>query len=194
MDRCPCAREAKEVRLSGSTVFRGRIMNVEEDAVLLPSGRTVTREVVRTMDSVSCGILDGEGRVCLVRQYRYPAGRSMWEIPAGRIEPGESPEEAAIREAGEETGMGCAIDGKVAGFFIAAGFASEFMHMYLMRITGTSDAVPDEDEDLVAVFFRPTELQSMMDGGVIEDSKSLIFINWYLRKIGYDGSEQPGML
>ncbi|HPU95658.1 MAG TPA: NUDIX hydrolase [Bacillota bacterium] len=194
MDRCPCAREAKEVRLSGSTVFRGRIMNVEEDAVLLPSGRTVTREVVRTMDSVSCGILDGEGRVCLVRQYRYPAGRSMWEIPAGRIEPGESPEEAAIREAGEETGMGCAIDGKVAGFFIAAGFASEYMHMYLMHVTGASDAVPDEDEDLVARFFLPSELDDMIGSGDIEDSKSLIFINWYLRRIGYDGPKQPVML
>ncbi|HOA15565.1 MAG TPA: NUDIX hydrolase [Bacillota bacterium] len=184
MAKCACTRTSSEVRLSGRTVYRGGIMNVEEDSVLLPSGRTATREVVRTRDSVSCGIIDGEGRVCLIRQYRYPAGRLLWEIPAGRIEPGEEPADAAVREAGEETALACSVEEKVAGFFLAAGFATEFMHMYLMKVTGESDAVPDEDEAIEAGFFTPQQAMSMMQEGEIADSKTLIFLNWYLRRLG----------
>ena len=156
-------------------------MTVEEDSVLLPTGGTSTREVVRTADSISAGIISADGRVCLIRQYRYPAQKLMWEIPAGRIEPGEDPTDAALREAGEETGLQCSIVSKVAGFYLAAGFATEFMHMYLMEITGKSDAKPDDDEDIETAFFGESELLRMLDEGSIEDSKTLIFLNWYFR-------------
>lgn len=179
--KCSCAKTSKEVRLSGVTVFRGRIMTVEEDSVLLPTGGTSTREVVRTADSISAGIIGADGKICLVRQYRYPAEKLLWEIPAGRIEPGEEPEDAAVREAGEETGLRCAIKSKIAGFYLAAGFATEYMHMYLMEVTGVSDAKPDEDEDIETVFFSEAELSCMLEDGSIEDSKTLIFLNWYFR-------------
>lgn len=182
MRGCQCVKAIKELCVSGSTVYRGRIITVEEDAVMLPSGRTAIREVVRTANSVSCGITDAESRICLVRQYRYPAGRFMWEIPAGRLEQGEEPEEAAIREAGEETGLNCRIISKVCGFYLAAGFASEFMHMFLMEAIGSSDAVPDEDESIEASFFDLEEALEMIESGEIEDSKTLIFLNWYARR------------
>jgi ADP-ribose pyrophosphatase len=156
-------------------------MTVEEDSVLLPSGGTSTREVVHTADSISAGIIDADGRICLIRQYRYPAEKLMWEIPAGRIEPGETSEDAAVREAGEETGLQCSIISKIAGFYLAAGFATEYMHMFLMEVTGKSDAMPDDDEDIETAFFSESELMAMLDDGSIEDSKTLIFLNWYFR-------------
>jgi len=184
MLKCACSKTAKEIKLSGSTVFRGRIMNVEEDSVLLPSGRTSVREVVRTADSVSMGIRDEAGKVCLIRQFRYPAGKLLWEIPAGRIEQGESPEEAAIRESGEETGLSCEIVGKVAGFYLAAGFATEYMHMFEMRVTGLSQAKPDEDEAIEVHFLTLEEISILVDKGEIEDSKTLIYLNMLFRRPG----------
>lgn len=113
----------------------------------------------------------------------------MWEIPAGRLERGEEPEEAAIREAGEETGLNCRITSKVCGFYLAAGFASEFMHMFLMEEAGSSDAVPDEDESIEAHFFDLEEALEMVESGEIEDSKTLIFLNWYARKMTSKGHD-----
>ncbi len=178
--KCECVKTSSEVRLSGRTVFRGRILTLEEDTVLLPTGGQSTREVVRSSDSVSCCISDGMGGYCLVRQYRYPAGRLLWEIPAGRIESGEEPEEAAVREAAEETSLSCRIVRRIFGFYLAAGFATEYMHMYLMEAIGTSDAKPDEDELIDARFFTAQELKEMLSEGQIEDSKTLIFLNWLI--------------
>lgn len=175
---CECVKRSSEVRLSGRTVFRGRILTLEEDTVLLPTGGQSTREVVRSSDSVSCCIRDGNGGYCLVRQYRYPAGRLLWEIPAGRIESGEEPEAAALREAAEEASLSCSIVRRLFGFYLAAGFASEYMHMFLMDAQGPSDAKPDEDELIDARFFTADELGRMLSEGLIEDSKTLIFINW----------------
>ncbi len=178
--KCECVKTSSEVRLSGRTVFRGRILTLEEDAVLLPTGGQSTREVVRSSDSVSCCIRDDKGAYCLVRQYRYPAGRLLWEIPAGRMESGEAPEDAAVREAAEETSLSSRIVRRLFGFYLAAGFATEYMHMFLMEATGPSDAEPDEDELIDARFFTLQELEGMLSEGMIEDSKTLIFLNWLL--------------
>ena len=176
--KCECVKTSSEVRLSGRTLFRGRILTLEEDNVLLPNGGQSTREVVRSSDSVSCCIKDGKGGYCLVRQYRYPAGKLLWEIPAGRIESGEAPEDAALREAAEETSLSCRIVKRMFGFYLAAGFATEYMHMFLMEATGPSDAVPDDDELIDSRFFTADELAQMMAEGQVEDSKTLIFLNW----------------
>lgn len=178
--KCECVKTSSEVRLSGRTVFRGRILALEEDTVLLPNGLQSTREVVRSSDSVSCCISDGRGGYCLVRQYRYPAGKLLWEIPAGRMESGEAPEEAAVREAAEETSLSCMIVRRMFGFYLAAGFATEYMHMFLMEATGPSDAQPDEDELIDARFFTAVQLEGMLSEGLIEDSKTLIFLNWLI--------------
>lgn len=178
--KCECVKTSSEVRLSGRTVFRGRILTLEEDTVLLPTGGQSTREVVRSSDSVSCCIRDDKGAYCLVRQYRYPAGKLLWEIPAGRMESGEAPEDAAVREAAEETSLSSRIVRRLFGFYLAAGFATEYMHMFLMEATGPSDAEPDEDELIDARFFTLQELEGMLSEGMIEDSKTLIFLNWLL--------------
>ena len=96
-----------EKKISSRQVYAGRIVTLRVDQVETPGGRITSREVVERPDTVSILAIDDRGRVLLVRQFRYAVGQDTLEIPAGTIDPGETPAEAARRELREETGFGC---------------------------------------------------------------------------------------
>ena len=135
-----------ETRLSGETVFQGRVFDVQVDQVRLANGSRAEREVVRHPGGVGVLAIDDQRRAVLVRQYRYGAGREMLEIPAGRLEPGENPKEAGLRELREETGAraGFCID---LGEMIPTGaYCSERIYLYLANDLTWGETDPDEDE------------------------------------------------
>ncbi|MEW5762317.1 MAG: NUDIX hydrolase [Bacillota bacterium] len=163
-----------EKRVGSRYVFRGKILNVRVDTVILPDGREGTREVVEYAGAVTILPLTEAGEVVLVRQYRYPVGRTLLEIPAGKVEAGEDPLACARRELREETGYEAERWEKLLTFYSTPGFTSEKMHLYLATELKAGPQMPDGDEfvEVVQVPFR--EALAMVRNGTICDAKSVV--------------------
>lgn len=113
--------------------FRGRVITVTTDEVVLPNGHRAELEVVRHPGGAAAVALDGQGRVCLLRQYRYVAGGWLWELPAGKLEPGEPPLETARRELIEEAGVTAVRWQPLLCYLSSPGVFSEVLHLFLAR-------------------------------------------------------------
>jgi ADP-ribose pyrophosphatase len=123
--------------------------------------------------------VDEKKRVLLVRQYRLPAEKNLWELPAGRLDPGEKPLQAAKRELIEETGYRARTWTKLASFFASPGFVQERMTIFLATDLTAGTATPMEDERIEARWFTSRELADLIRDGKIEDAKTMIgFMTW----------------
>lgn len=139
-------------------IYRGRIFNVRRESVRLPSGLSQDLELIEHGGAVAIAALDDQGRLLLVRQYRHATGDWLVEVPAGRLEPGEDPEQAARRELEEETGYRAARWTVLARFFPAPGFCSEHMTLFLARELdglGSERRPHDPDEELELLRLAP---------------------------------------
>jgi ADP-ribose pyrophosphatase len=167
--------------LRSRTVYRGRIVQVRSDRVVEPGGVTADREVIVHSDSVVVLPLLDDGRVLLVRQYRYAVRHYLWELVAGGMEPGETPPRAACRELVEEAGYRARSVKPILDFYASPGFLTE--HLVLVRARGLTrtKAQPDADERIRVGRFTRAELGRMLRRGAIRDGKSLIGLLWFLR-------------
>ncbi|AEB07869.1 NUDIX hydrolase [Coriobacterium glomerans PW2] len=166
--------ELHEDILTQDTVWSGKIFNVETSDVRLPNGRCSQRDVVRHVGAVAIVALTETGKIALVRQYRTALDRVTVEIPAGKIDPGEEPLEAARRELKEETGF---VPGRIAYLTTIAtspGFTDELIHLYFATQLELGDACPDEDEFLNVDLVDVHELVDAVLDGKIEDAKTVI--------------------
>jgi ADP-ribose pyrophosphatase len=163
-------------RIESRIAFHGRIFDVGVDRVRLPNGREINLEIVRHPRSVVLVPVNDQGEVVLVRQFRYPVNRWLWELPAGSLDPGEEPEAAARRECHEEIGKIATRATFLGAFFPTPGFCDEEMHFY--RLDGlqepTSAAALDEDELLEPRAFAIDELRRMVARGEITDMKTVV--------------------
>ncbi len=164
----------KEKRLASEYVFRGNILRVRVDTVRLPDGRTGSREVVEYAGAVAIVALDAADRVVLVRQYRYPVGEELLEVPAGKLEAGEDPLACAKRELLEETGFAAREWRQVCTYYSTPGFTSEKMHVFLARGLEAREASTDADEFIEVELIPLARALEMIGEGVIRDGKSLI--------------------
>ena len=128
-----CQRSDMEKTLESQYIYKGKIINVRKDKVLLPDGKTTSREVVEHRGGVCVVPVDENGNVTLVRQYRYPIGREVLEIPAGKREEGEDPFETARRELSEETGLEAGRYDFLGEFLATPGYCAEKFYIYLAR-------------------------------------------------------------
>ena len=155
-------------------IFRGRVIDVGTEEVTLPSGKTVTLDVIKHPGAALVVPVDADGRVLLIRQWRHCAGGWLWEVPAGTLEPGETPEHCARREVTEEAGV---VAGKLdyAGFiFTAPGFCDEKIHIYVGRELTPAPKHPDDDEVIVEVkAVAYDECLAMAARGELHDAKTL---------------------
>jgi ADP-ribose pyrophosphatase len=126
--------------------------------------------------------VDRSNRVLLERQYRYAAGQRMWELPAGRIDPGESPLAAAKRELIEETGYRAAKWTKALFFYVSPGFLSESMTVYVARGLTQGQAEPEDDERIKVRFFPLGQAVAMAMAGKIVDAKTISSLLWLEKK------------
>lgn len=156
------------------TIFDGKIITVERDVILDARGQEAVREVVRHPGGAGGLPLFDDGTVALVRQYRHPAGRDLLEIPAGRIEPGESPESCAAREIEQEIGFRPGRIEKLVEFYSTPGFCEEKLHVYLATDLEPVGQQLDHDEHLEIVRLSLVDALAMAESGEIEDSKTLI--------------------
>lgn len=158
-------------------IYKGRIFRVEVDRVTLPSGHTLDMEVVRHGGSVVLLALPSPGHIVLVRQYRYTLDRWIWELPAGGLEPGEAPADAAVRECEEEIGMVPHRVTRVGGFYPTPGFCDEEMVYFrcegLQPPAAGSTVSKDEDEQIEPRVFSLAEARALIASGEVVDLKTV---------------------
>ena len=144
---------AVEKTISQRRVYDGRILNVRVDEAVLPNGKTVTREVIEHHGA--CGIVafDEDGKLLMVRQYRYPMACELLELPAGKIDPGETPDACAARELEEETGYRASKLEFLGDIYPIAAYCCEVVHLYLAKglTRGAQHLDPDEFLDVLHV-------------------------------------------
>ena len=166
--------ELTEKTLSSRTEFEGKIVKLTVDTVELPNGEQAVREVVGHPGGVCVLALREDGTVPVVRQFRYPLGRVMVELPAGKLEYGEEPRPAAIRELGEEVGL---VPGELTdlGFiYVSPGFCKEKLHLYLARNLTEVPVHPDDDEFLEIDYLPFDKLLEQVMSGEIQDGKTVV--------------------
>ena len=160
-------------------VYKSKIFRVVEEKAVDRSGFEIDRAIVRHGGSSVMLALDDRKRVLLVKQFRLPAEKELWEIPAGRLDPGENPLAAARRELREETGCSAKKWKKLAAYWPSPGYISEKMHLFLATDLTEGEATPMEDERIEKRWFKKKELDKLIRDGKIEDGKTLIaFLLW----------------
>ena len=161
-----------EEELSRELKFKGKIVELWHDQVELENGKAALREVIRHPGAVAVLVRDRDALI-LVRQYRYAARMEMLEVCAGKLEPGEEPAPAAIRELEEETGFGCGPLVPLGDYYGSPGILSEVIHLYYTEPAGRKAAHPDIDEFVSTVRVGLKEFEAMIARGEIADGKTL---------------------
>ncbi len=162
-----------EKKLSSKLVYDGRILRLHVDTVELPNGAQALREVADHPGGVAIVALDNDGNVLTVKQYRYVFSRVMEEIPAGKLEPGEDPREAALRELREETGAVPERFSDLGALIVSPGAYGEVLHLYLAEGLTVGAQSPDEDEFLDVVRTPFGEMVRRVLRGELQDAKTV---------------------
>jgi len=162
-----------EPTVSTKRIYEGNILNVRVDTVRMSSGRDATREIVEHSHAVCIVPVDDDGNVILVRQYRKPAEEALLEVPAGGVEDGEVSEEAVLRELQEEIGYTADSLLHLSSFWVAPGWATEYMHAYLATGLRESRLDGDEDENIEVVRVPFDQALAMFKTGEIHDGKTI---------------------
>lgn len=167
--------------VSSREVFRSKIFHVTEERAVAPDGFEIRRAIVRHPGAAVMLAVDEAGRILLVRQFRLPAQRYLWELPAGRIDPGETPLQTARRELVEETGYRARRWKKLLSFYPTPGYVSEKMTLFLATGLQAGEASPMDDEKIRCRWFTPEELAEMIESNKILDGKTIAGVLFYLR-------------
>jgi ADP-ribose pyrophosphatase len=176
-----------ETTISTQRVYEGRAVKLRVDTVKKPNGKITTREIVEHPDAVAVVVLDSKDRAILVRQYRKAVGKTLLEIPAGGVDPGEQPINTVRRELQEEIGyLPNKID-KLGGFYSAPGYCTEFLHLYLATYLIPSKLEAEDTEDIEVVRVPLTKISDLIASGDIADAKSIAGLLRVMR-LGMKGS------
>lgn len=165
-------------------LYDGRIVKLSIYTMRLPNGREAKREIVRHPGAVALVALDNEGRVLLVRQYRAAAGRVLLEIPAGTLKPDEPPPLCAERELQEETGYRPNKLESIGNIYVAPGYTTEYIHLYLATDLHESRLNLDDDEFIEVERVPLVEAIAMIERGEIEDGKTITALLRVARRMG----------
>ena len=167
--------DMREDRMSGELVYEGKILDLEVDRVRLPSGGEAVREVVRHRGAVVVLPLHEDGRIEFVRQYRYPIGEILLELPAGKLDPGEEPIVCAGRELAEETGWKPTEIHELGSFYTTPGFTDEVIHAFIATpLESAPEVAQDPDETIDNVTMTVEEALVACREGAIRDSKTIV--------------------
>ena len=164
--------------IDSQTLYSGRVVTLRLDQVRSPEGKVHTFETIAHNDAVTILPVDDDGQVWLVRQYRHPAGKYLLELPAGVAESGEDPAMSAMRELQEEIGMGARSLDKIGGFWLAPGYSTEYMHVFIARDLFESRLPGDDDESIQIEKMNLDAALKLAEKGEFEDSKTLIALMW----------------
>lgn len=159
--------------------FKGRIISVNHDTIVLPDGREAVREIVKHGGAAAILPVDSDGNIILVRQYRHSARELALEIPAGCLEKNEAPEVCAVRELEEEVGVKTGKVTYMTKFYSSIGFCDEVIHLYLAEDLVETQQNFDEDEFITLEKYSLDEALNLITTGKIIDSKTILAILFY---------------
>ena len=162
-----------EKTISSEIVYRGPIFNIRKYKVETSDGEG-TRDVLEHNGAVIIIAITDEGKILMERQFRKPFDAVLSELPAGKIDPGEEPETAALRELAEETGYRAGTIEHVMTYYPTCGYSSEILHVYLCRDLVMGETSPDPGESLDVVEYDIDELVAAVMNNEIKDSKTII--------------------
>jgi ADP-ribose pyrophosphatase len=180
MPRSKAGRSAAKI-LRSEIIYKGPVFGVRRDEVVEPGGVRAVREVITHPGSVVVLPVLPDGRILLIRQYRYATRQYLWELVAGRIDSGESVRQAAARELVEETGYRAKQFRVFLDVFPTPGFLEERMYILLAENLTTGEAQPEEDERITAKAFRRGDLEEMIRKNVLRDAKTVAGLLYYFR-------------
>ena len=154
-------------------IYQGRVFGVRCDQVSLPNGKSVELDIVEHPGAVVLVPVDDQINLWFVRQFRHAGRVELLELPAGSLEPGEPPEACALREVREEIGMAAGHIEKIGEFYMAPGYSTEFLHVYLATDLRPSPLAADDDEFLSVETIPIRQVFEMVEAGQIHDCKTL---------------------
>jgi len=170
------SKELEEKLIKTEHVFDGQLLKVRKDTVLLPNGKEATREWIEHPGAVAVIPILDDGRIAMVKQYRYPMGKVTLEVPAGKLDKGEAPDTCVMRELKEETGYTANKIRKIATIGTTMAFSNEVIHIYVAEDLVEGEACPDEDEFINVEKYTKEQLHTMIKDGTLDDAKSLVAI------------------
>ena len=165
--------------ISSKELLKTKIFTVVEEVANDPSGFEIKRAIVAHSGSAVMMAVDEKDRILLVRQFRLPAEKELWELPAGRLDPGESPLQAAKRELREETGYRAKSWVKLTSFWPSPGYVAEKMTIFLATGLTAGEQEPMDDERIEIQWFSKKELSEAIRSGQVADAKTMIgYYSW----------------
>jgi len=172
--------------LSSKIVYSGSVFRVNRETIVEPGGRRNERDIIRHGGSAVILAIDNSKNkrdpwIVMERQYRHAAGQFLWELPAGKIDPGETPLEGAQRELAEETGYRAKKWWPLVEYFASPGFLGEAMKVFVAEGLRAGEARPEEDEQIEFRLVKLSEVLKMIDKGAIQDGKTLTSVLLYER-------------
>ncbi len=175
--------------LSSENIYQGAVFTVTRDIITATTGQQITREVIQHPGGAGGIALFDDGRIALVKQYRHPAQDFLLEIPAGKIDEGESPEECALREIEEELGYQAGKIEKLAEFYSTPGFCAEKLHVYLATELVPTAQKLDHDEEVEIIFMPLAKAFALAHAGHISDAKTIIALLLLQQKLAAQESQ-----
>ncbi|MGB4863805.1 MAG: NUDIX hydrolase [Tepidiformaceae bacterium] len=169
--------------VSSITAYSGRLFDVTLDTLEMDGGVTARREIIKHPGAVCMVPVLPDGNLLFVTQYRHAAGRRLLELPAGTLESNEDPQAAAVRELQEEVGYRPGRVEALGGFYVAPGYTSEYIHLFVCSELSESSLAADDDEDLEVEILTPDMALGAIETGAIDDAKSIIGILRWQRSI-----------
>ena len=173
-----------EKTVDRKTVFDGKVFRVEVKEVELFDGSRSNREVVLHNGGATIVALDNDNNIFLVRQFRSPYEKVIYELPAGKLEAGEDPMECAVRELKEETGMQAEKVESLGCMYATPGYCSEIIHLYLATGLSSGEGRPDDGEFLQVIKMPLSEALAMIENNEISDAKTMVALLKTARKVG----------
>ncbi len=165
----------EEKTLKKEYIYKGKILNLRKDQILLPNGETALREIVEHTGG-SAIYCEMDGKILLVKQFRYPYKKVIYEIPAGKINLGEDPKETAIRELEEEGGIKAKKITKIFEVYPTPGYTEEIIHLYRADDIEKTSMHLDDDEFLTGEWIDKNTVIQMINSGEIKDAKTIIAV------------------
>lgn len=180
--------EETEKLVSSRVVFQGPLFRVLHDKLIEPGGKHSERDIIRHNGSVVILAVDKskskkDPYIVMERQYRHAAGQFLWELPAGKLDPGEEPLVGAQRELEEETGYRAKKWKPLVEYYGSPGFLGESMKVFLAEGLLAGDAHPEDDEDIEFRLVKLSDVVDMIESGGIKDGKTLCSVLLYARRI-----------